>query len=68
MAETSLVAERVVAFRCDGASLWGILSQSGSDVRAYQTGILIVVGGPQYRVGSHRQFVLLARALARVGY
>lgn len=30
-------------------------------------GVLIVVGGPQYRVGSHRQFVLLARALATAG-
>jgi exosortase A-associated hydrolase 1 len=27
-------------------------------------GVLLVVGGPQYRVGSHRQFVLLARMLA----
>ncbi len=31
-------------------------------------GILIVTGGPQYRVGSHRQFVLLARALAACGF
>ena len=30
-------------------------------------GVLIVVGGPQYRVGSHRQFVLLARTLAAEG-
>lgn len=30
-------------------------------------GVLIVVGGPQYRVGSHRQFVLLARFLAAAG-
>lgn len=30
-------------------------------------GVLIVVGGPQYRVGSHRQFVSLARALADAG-
>ena len=30
-------------------------------------GVLIVVGGPQYRVGSHRQFVLLARSLANTG-
>jgi exosortase A-associated hydrolase 1 len=29
--------------------------------------VLIVVGGPQYRVGSHRQFVLLARSLAQAG-
>lgn len=30
-------------------------------------GVLIVTGGPQYRAGSHRQFVLLARALAAQG-
>ncbi|NNL99456.1 MAG: hydrolase 1, exosortase A system-associated, partial [Gammaproteobacteria bacterium] len=30
-------------------------------------GLLVVVGGPQYRVGSHRQFVLMARALAQAG-
>lgn len=29
--------------------------------------LVIVVGGPQYRVGSHRQFVHLARALAARG-
>ena len=31
-------------------------------------GVLVVVGGPQYRVGSHRQFLLLARALAAHGF
>ena len=30
-------------------------------------GVVILVGGPQYRVGSHRQFLLLARALAQHG-
>jgi exosortase A-associated hydrolase 1 len=30
--------------------------------------VLIVVGGWQYRVGSHRQFVLLARRLAAQGF
>lgn len=30
-------------------------------------GVLIVVGGPQYRVGAHRQFLLLARRLAAAG-
>lgn len=30
-------------------------------------GVVIVVGGPQYRVGSHRQFVLTARQLAAAG-
>jgi exosortase A-associated hydrolase 1 len=33
-----------------------------------QCGVLIVVGGPQYRVGSHRQFLLLARELASNGF
>jgi uncharacterized protein len=33
-----------------------------------QTGVVIVVGGPQYRAGSHRQFVLLSRALAQAGF
>ncbi|MAD74814.1 MAG: hydrolase 1, exosortase A system-associated [Rheinheimera sp.] len=32
-----------------------------------KTGVLIVVGGPQYRIGSHRQFVKLSRALAAAG-
>ena len=31
-------------------------------------GVVIVVGGPQYRVGSHRQFVQLARHLANDGF
>ena len=30
-------------------------------------GMLIIVGGPQYRAGSHRQFTLLARYLAARG-
>lgn len=32
------------------------------------TGVLFLVGGPQYRAGSHRQFTLLARKLAAEGY
>lgn len=32
-----------------------------------RVGVVVVVGGPQYRVGSHRQFVQLARALAAGG-
>lgn len=31
------------------------------------TGVLLIVGGPQYRVGSHRQFVKLSRYLATQG-
>ena len=60
--------ESVVAFRCDGAQLWGILSRPVAETIESSIGVLIVVGGPQYRVGSHRQFVLLARALAHQGF
>ncbi len=56
--------ELALTFSCQGAELVGIL-HPGSD-RAPR-GVLIVVGGPQYRVGSHRQFLLLARDLAAAG-
>ena len=35
---------------------------------APDTAVVIIVGGPQYRAGSHRQFVLLARRLAANGW
>lgn len=56
--------EEVVAFDCDGDELIGIVTVPAQPVA---TGVVIVVGGPQYRAGSHRQFVYLARALARAG-
>ena len=45
--------ERALSFACRGAWLYGILSlpQAAS---APARGVLIVVGGPQYRAGSHR--------------
>ena len=58
--------ESVVQFTCGGARLVGIISHPANTPSS--TGIVIVVGGPQYRVGSHRQFVLLARALASAGH
>jgi exosortase A-associated hydrolase 1 len=33
-----------------------------------ETALVIVVGGPQYRVGSHRQFVQLARGVSSAGH
>lgn len=56
--------ESTVTFRCDGCRLFGILAQPH---QSFGRGVLIVVGGPQYRVGSHRQFTLLARELAARG-
>ncbi len=53
-----------VVFDCDGQRLVGILHRPASPARR---GLVLVVGGPQYRVGSHRQFLLLARDLAVIG-
>lgn len=58
------IQEQAVVFECGAEQLLGIVSTSAA---ATDLGVLIVVGGPQYRVGSHRQFVLLARYLAQHG-
>lgn len=60
------VRETALQFACEGESLLGILSRPAATPAS--TGMVIVVGGPQYRIGSHRQFVLLARALAAAGH
>jgi exosortase A-associated hydrolase 1 len=57
-------AETPIRFACADSMLLGILHPTERPARR---GVLIVVGGPQYRIGSHRQFVLLARALAQAG-
>ena len=59
--------ERVLRIPCGGLSLVGILSLPAADASA-DIGVLIIVGGPQYRAGSHRQFTLLARHLAAQGF
>lgn len=59
-------SETPVTFNCEGSELLGILHEPVS--AAHTCGVLIVVGGPQYRVGSHRQFVTLARGLAAAGF
>lgn len=56
--------ETPLLFDCAGQSLLGVLTLPSERARL---GVVVVVGGPQYRVGSHRQFVLLARALAAEG-
>lgn len=58
--------ELPIVFECEDCRLIGIISKpviSVSDI-----GVVIVVGGPQYRSGSHRQFTLLSRQLADNGY
>lgn len=58
-----------LTFECRGESLMGLLHAPDEAAgNAAELGIVVVVGGPQYRVGSHRQFVLLARDLCNAGY
>ncbi len=59
MTETALV------FECGGDALAAVLH---APEKPADLGIVIIVGGPQYRAGSHRQFVHLARAACRAGY
>jgi exosortase A-associated hydrolase 1 len=56
--------EQALVLDCEGSPLIAVLSGAAS---AAGRGVLIVVGGPQYRVGSHRQFALLAHHLAELG-
>jgi exosortase A-associated hydrolase 1 len=51
-------------FECDNETLVGIFEEADS---GSSRAVVMVVGGPQYRVGSHRQFALLARELAAAG-
>lgn len=61
--------ERVLDFACEGEPLVGILAEpEPHDGTPADVGVLIIVGGPQYRAGSHRQFTLLARHLATHGF
>ena len=57
--------EHCLQFDCAGSLLFGIVALP---VQPASVGVVIVVGGPQYRVGSHRQFTLLARHLADAGF
>lgn len=53
-----------LTFPYGDCTLFGVLHRPH---RLSSRGVLVVVGGPQYRVGSHRQFVRLGRSLATEG-
>lgn len=59
-----LAEELPIVFSCQFEQLVGVIHKPA---KPSSKGVLIVVGGSQYRVGSHRQFVLLARMLADNG-
>lgn len=58
-------SERPIIVNCARQQMIGVVSGCSS---TRDTGMVIVVGGPQYRVGSHRQFVHLSRQLAQGGF
>lgn len=61
-------SESGLAFACGGETLVGVVAGPAAGAApAAGVAVLIVVGGPQYRAGSHRQFTQLARALAARG-
>jgi exosortase A-associated hydrolase 1 len=64
----SAYTETAIAFDCHGSTLLGIVAAPPPGHARSDTAVLVVVGGPQYRAGSHRQFVQLSRALAAAGH
>ncbi len=54
---------RLLSFDCDGCSLGASL-----DSTAGETGVLLVTGGTQTRIGSHRMYERLATSLAQAGW
>ncbi|MFN4115033.1 MAG: hydrolase 1, exosortase A system-associated [Inhella sp.] len=61
------MSEQTFTIPCGGTEQVAILHRPDGAMR--RSGIVIVVGGgPQYRVGGHRQLVLWARALCAAGY
>ncbi len=58
--------ERPLVFALGEDQLVGMLNAPQGN--AHRVGVLVVVGGPQVRAGSHRHFVQLARHLAGHGH
>jgi exosortase A-associated hydrolase 1 len=61
--------EEAICFACEGEQLVGVLSMPTppSPGNTSDLALLVVVGGPQVRAGSHRQFTTLCRAVAAAG-
>ena len=59
-----IAEQRALQFTCQGSSMVGIIDVPE---RPLPRGVLVISGGPQYRVGSHRHYTLLARLLAPRG-
>ena len=62
----SALVETPLVFALGDDALVGMLAAPAGP--AHETAMLVVVGGPQVRTGSHRHFVQLARHLAAQGH
>lgn len=60
------INDKPLVFALGAEQLVGVLTAPTEP--AHDTALLVVVGGPQVRAGSHRQFVQLARHLASHGH
>lgn len=65
-ADAAQVAECPVVFTCEDEELSGVFHRGRAG--ATEGVVVVVAGGPQYRAGAHRQFVMLARMFAARGY
>ncbi|HEX8528226.1 MAG TPA: hydrolase 1, exosortase A system-associated, partial [Allosphingosinicella sp.] len=54
---------RLLSFDCEGSAIGASLDPAGGE-----TGLLLVTGGTQTRIGSHRMYERLAAALAEAGW
>jgi len=59
-----MATEVPLVFEIEGESAVGVLHEAA---HPGTLGVVIVTGGPQYRAGSHRQFVRLSRDIAAAG-
>jgi uncharacterized protein len=66
MTSPMAVTEEALAFACGTEQLVGVVSRPAAGP-ASELALLVVVGGPQVRTGSHRQFTQLCRAVAAAG-
>jgi exosortase A-associated hydrolase 1 len=61
------MSEHYITVQSSKNNLSAILHSAQPQSEKMDIAVLILVGGPQYRIGSHRQFVKLSRALASNG-
>ncbi|MBB1125369.1 hydrolase 1, exosortase A system-associated [Thiospirillum jenense] len=66
MTDLTFWVESPHVFVCDGLRLIGV-SCVPKRIKPTSTGVLFIIGGPQYRAGTHRQITLLARQFASAG-